>query len=242
MNLIRKILGLGPKEPVNTVRRTQTPEVKRVAQQHNHFSDLDLLLPVLVTENTREIELENQITSVFHSREDGFNRILIGLTSFNYKNLDESKEAELFQVKPEEEETFLRLLVEHAENNIQELDISFQYWNPTDKDLNFSVLSAPITFFTSELIMSKKHMLTAHQKLNTEELFVSIPRRGLIFICDRNLNDEDYKTFLNMHSYAVLKGDAEDELLCEDVFVVENGEITNVLAMHQLSGILRESA
>ncbi|SNR16257.1 hypothetical protein [Tenacibaculum jejuense] len=239
MNFIRRILGLGPKEPINTIKKPQAVKENRVEEKEKHFYDLDLILPVLVTEKTTAIELENQMTSIFHNRENVFNRIVIGLASFNYKNLDESNGGELFQVKPDDEELFLRFLVEHAEKNIQALDINFDYWNPVDMNLDFSILSAPITFFSSELIMSKKHMLSAHEKLNSKELFVSIPRRGLIFVCDKNLNEEDYKTFLNLHSYAVLKGDTDDELLCEDIFVVENAEIMSVLEMYQLSEILQ---
>lgn len=240
MNFVRKILGLGPKDPINTIPRKKTTTVQKTGENLNHLSDLDLILPVLVTKTTNEVELENQISSVFHSRENSFKRVLIALVSSNYKNLDTNKEAELFQVKPDEEETFLKLLVEHGENNIEQLDIAFEYWNPTDENFKFSIVSAPITFFSSELIMSKKHMLNAHEMLNSKELFVSIPRRGLIFICDKNLNKEDYMTFLNMHAYVLLKEDEEAELLCEDIFVVENGEITSVLEMHQLSDILKK--
>ncbi len=239
MNFIRKILGLGPKELVNKIPRKPSSQIKRLASPEEKINEQNIF-PVLVTKRTREVELADQITSVFHTREGAFNDVLIALASFDYQNLNQDQEADVFQIMPKEEDAFLHFLVEHAEKNIEKLDFTFQDWNPSDEKFSFKILSASISFFTSELIMSKKHMLLAHKLLNSKELFVSIPRRGLIFICDKNLNEEDYMAFLNMHAYLVLKEDEKTELLCEDVFVLENGEITNVLEMHQLSEILQK--
>jgi len=238
MNFIRKILGLGPKDPVNIQPRKQTSQMKR-EEVSTDFINEGNIFPTLVTERTQVVDLEDQITSVFHRRENSFNRSLLALVSFDYQNLDKEGEDEVFQVKPLEQEAFLTFLA-HAEKNIEKLDISFLDWNPVDMKLPYRILSAPITFFTSELILSQKHMLEAHRILNAKELMVSIPRRDIIFISDRELNKENYKHFLNMHAAMVLQENEEHEILCEDIFILENGEITGVVEIHQLSEVLQD--
>ena len=67
MNFIRKILGLGPKELVNKIPRKPSSQIKRLASPEEKINEQNIF-PVLVTKRTREVELADQITSVFHTR------------------------------------------------------------------------------------------------------------------------------------------------------------------------------
>lgn len=130
------------------------------------------------------------------------------------------------------------MLLENDIKNLDKHEIPFIFWNPSDHKLPFKVLSTKVSAFSSEKIMSKKHMSQAHKMLDSNKLFVSIPRKGLIFVCREDLKPDDYSYFLKLHQFIVMDNKNENEFLCEDIFLVENGEISNVLSIEQLSEYL----
>ncbi|WP_158977987.1 hypothetical protein [Cellulophaga sp. L1A9] len=241
MNFFRKLLGLGPKELVNVRPKKHSSQIKRTETIDN-LSDIEhrKIYPTLLSQKTVTFDLVNELVAVMHERDGLFANIVIGHVMVDEKDLEDGKPA-VYQVrtsdKNEEDYKTLRLT---GEINLDALEIPFVDWNYSDSKLNFKVLSCPITQFSSEKILSKKHLQEAHEKLAADELLVSIPRKGLIFVCSKNISDEDYGNFLNMHAGIVLQENEDLEFLCEDIFVVKNGEIENCIGIPQLSEILKE--
>ncbi len=240
MNLFRKIFGLGPKEPVNVRPRKKPTQVKTI-DEANLTLQYENIFPSLVSLKTKELDLVNEIAVTFHERENNYADVVVAYLMIDEENPVEEDKYELYHIKNgNNEEDFYKMLQENGKRNLDNFDIPFTFWNPTDEDLEYNVLSCRIYSFASEKIMSQKHMLEAHKMLNTKELLVSIPRKGLIFVCDKNVEEEHYTHFLNMHAYMILQENEDLEFLCEDIFVVENGEIEGVLGLEQLSEKLKE--
>jgi len=235
MNLFRKILGLGPKEPTN-FRPRKKPTPVKVIDEVNPTLQYENILPALVFVKTKEFDLADELVATFHERENNYADVVVAYVMINEKNPLGDDEYQLHHIKTgNNDEDFYHMLQENGERNLDDFNIPFTFWNPTDEDLDYKVLSCGVSFFASEKVMSKKHMLEAHTMLDSDELLVSIPRKGLIFVCDKNITEEHYAHFLNMHASIVLQENDELEFLCEDIFIVKNGEIDSVLHVHQLS-------
>jgi len=221
MNFFRKILGLGPKQPVNVVPRKAASKIKVIDDPNPTLTQEDIF-PVLISSKTQEFDLDNELAALFHEREGNHANVLVAHVLLDKKNMDENGESHLFQIKTSnKDEDFYNMLYDHGQQNLDNFKMPFEYWNPTDENLAYSVLSCSVSFFASQKIMSKKHMLEAHKMLNADELFVSIPRRELIFVCDKNMDEEHTTHFLNLHAYMVLQDNTDLEFLCEDIFVVK---------------------
>lgn len=119
--------------------------------------------------------------------------------------------------------------------NFDRLEIPFHFWNGTGMTLNFKVLSCPISNSSTSKIISKKHMLEAHKMLNTDKLLVSIPLHDVIFVCKKDLSEEDFKMFFAIHYYALSNNKNQSNILCEDSFIVKNGEIEGAFEYPDIS-------
>ena len=238
-NIFRKILGLGPSKPTN-VRPQQTKTiVKPVNQTKKDLSDLNIY-PSLVSGKTTEFDMNNEIAAVFHERESIYANIYTTYVMLDDINLDEEGDPQLLHIKTAtKDESYYNMLVEKGAHNLDIRAANFEFWNPIDDKLPYQVLSSKLSFIASESILSKKHMLEAHKMLDCDELMVSIPRKGLIFIADNNLEAEHKKNFMNMHAYLIMDNKYNLEILCEDIFMVKNGKIEGVLEINQLSDLLR---
>ncbi len=242
MNFFRKILGLGPKELVNVVHNKKTSPVKVIDETTPALSQ-DGIFPVLVSEKTKEFDLEGQMVAVFHERENNYANVVIVHILMDKVKLDENGDTEVFQINTDNKgEDYYKMVFENGERNFDNFELPFEFWNPIDKKLDYKVLSCKPSLFASQKIMSKKHMLEAHKLLNTDELLVSIPRMGAIFVCDKKVSKEHRSDFFNQHAYIVLEESIKKEVLCEDIFVVKNGEIDSVFEFTQLSEALNAKA
>lgn len=237
IKFIRTILGLGPSETLNKsviIKPTiadNKPQEKEIGSGN--------ILPMLISQNTQTINLSNELVSIFHEREGIYSKIVIVYVIED--DLDNSGEPEISHISTgdKDEDTYLAL-AEKGQENLDNYDLPpFVFWNSVEKSYDFKILSTPMSFFASEKIISKKHMLEAHKLLDAEELYVSIPRRGLIFICSKDLTSSQYEDFLEMHYFLIINDKQKDlELLCEDIFVVKDGEIEGSLSVEQLSEYL----
>jgi len=238
MNFIRKIFGLDSKEPVNVKPRKNFSQIRVIEDLNPTLTDEDIL-PVLISSKTQEFYLDKEIAYLFHEREGSYAKVVMAHVLLDKNSINKNGESELLHISTRnKDKEYYDMLQEAGQRNFDNLEVPFEFWNPTDKNLEYKVLSCNMSFFASQKILSKKHMLEAHKLLNADELLVSIPRRELIFVCDKNVAKDHYAHFLNMHSYFVLHENEELEFLCEDIFVVKNGEIYGVLEITQLSEFL----
>jgi len=197
------------------------------------------IYPVLMSEHTSEFDLTDEVVDIFHRREGIFSKQLIAHVLLDEKETIDG-EPTIYQLNTSDKtREDYSMLQEEGRVNLDKFKLPFENWI-VDNKLTFKILSCPISSFSSEKILSKKHMDEAHKELNSEELLVSIPRRGLIFVCSNSLSEEDCNHFINLHARIVCQESDQLELLCEDIFVVKDGEVSGVLGMNPLSDILRE--
>ncbi|AUC23526.1 MULTISPECIES: hypothetical protein [Polaribacter] len=90
-----------------------------------------------------------------------------------------------------------RNLYQEASDNLDELEQEFNF----EKEFDNKVLSSNGTRFSNERALSYTQMRMAHDFLESEELFVSIPRRGNILIIPKDSDKELLDMFLHVHRH-----------------------------------------
>ncbi|WP_271785180.1 hypothetical protein [Aquimarina algiphila] len=126
------------------------------------------------------------------------------------------------------EEQF-RLIMDTAQINIEKLELKYA----TQKVFDHKVIGFQRHTFTCEKILDQNFMIHIQKELNADSILVSIPRRSKMLICDQGAEETIKSKFMNFH-YATYLSDEEDiEQICEDIFVIKNGEIEGVLYMNQ---------
>lgn len=174
-----------------------------------------------MSEKTKEFNLNNELLRLFHNRENSFSNIVVGHVVFMKKE-GSNEETEVYHAraidKTEEECEMMRVT---GELNLDNFEIPFEDWTVKDEGLNFKILWCKVSLLSSEKILSKKHMQVAHDLLQAKEIIVSISRRGLIFVCSKDITDYNY--FLTLHATIAVQKNNELEFLCEDLFMLEEG-------------------
>jgi len=241
MNFFKKLFGINDEQPINLLQKK-----KRTYVLDSHVNSADNInpediMPFLVSDKTAEFNLSGISAPIFYERENIYGRILETYALLDHTKLDADGNPSISQIKTDNDQIIDDVLTKNADKNIEKLEIDLIYWHPSDIKYKFDILSTKVSFFSSEIIMSKKHMNKAHEMLNSRELLVSIPRRGLIFICDSNIQTEQKEKFVQLHSHIVLNNSTKYDLLCEDIFIVKNGEISMVWKLPALSDLLRKN-
>ncbi|SFW42014.1 hypothetical protein [Cellulophaga fucicola] len=90
-----------------------------------------------------------------------------------------------------------RNLYQEASDNLDDLEQGFKF----EKEFDNKVLSSNGTRFSNERALSYTQMRMAHDFLESEELFVSIPRRGNILIIPKDSDKELLDMFLYVHRH-----------------------------------------
>ena len=234
-SFIRKILGLGPVEPMNVPKRYKSTVIQNREELKGNINESSIF-PLLISERTNEIDFDDDLMTIFHEREGVFGRILI--TSV----VDSGEEKDVFYIKSAKmDQPTFDYISDIALKNLDNRQLQpWKFWNPSDSKLEFQILSADVSVFTSERILSKTHMLEAHKILESKSLVVSIPRRGLIFVCKKGLQPQFFNEFVAVHAATLMDNKVDMDILCEDLFIVENGEVTATLPAHNLSEALFE--
>ena len=79
--------------------------------------------------------------------------------------------------------------------------------------------------FSSEIILSKAHMLKAHAMLDAEELLVSIPRRTCMTIISRDVDEETMNKFAYLHNFTWEDDSFGNAPITNSLFIVKEGTI-----------------
>ncbi len=119
------------------------------------------------------------------------------------------------------EENLFGALYDRAFKNLEELD-EIEYKLLADYDNKLALASSHE--FTSETILSQKHMLRLHKLLGSNDILVSVVRRGFLLACSKNESEKVKNTFVNYSMY-VRKMPVETELLTTDIFGLRNGTV-----------------
>lgn len=102
-----------------------------------------------------------------------------------------------------------------------------------NQQLDGKVLTASGHDFSAEKILNKDFMMIAHKLLNTEEIFVSIPRRRCMMVTSRSVDEKTLNIFGNLHNNAWLDDSYGNAPIINALFVLKNGEIDGLINLGQ---------
>ncbi|MCU0435496.1 MAG: hypothetical protein MUC87_18705 [Bacteroidia bacterium] len=112
-------------------------------------------------------------------------------------------------------------IFEEAYQNLDDVESVFETMN-IDSEL---MLTASGNSFSSEKILSKAHLLKAHQLLQSDELLISIPRRTCMMIMPKQGSHNLLGKFAYLHHH-IWKDDSYGHAPIINAFVlIKNGEI-----------------
>ena len=123
--------------------------------------------------------------------------------------------------------TDVETLVDKAYNNLEDFEQAFQI----SSTLNGKILTASGKDFSSEKILSNSHMMKAQELLETDELYVSIPRRRCMMIIAKNADNKLVNAFLELHKNAWEDSSYNNAPILNAIFIVKDGEITGILRL-----------
>jgi len=133
----------------------------------------------------------------------------------------------IFLTEKNHQKIDVQTAIKKAYSNIDTMAIEF---TPV-KSLDNKVLTASGKPFSSEAILSKKHMLKAHEILNAEQLLVSIPRRTGLMVVDKAAPEEIISKFIYLHNHAWNDDSYGNAPIVNMLFVIEKGEITGAIPL-----------
>ncbi|MBL3658269.1 hypothetical protein [Fulvivirga sediminis] len=119
-------------------------------------------------------------------------------------------------------------ILKEAYQNLDDYHTEFEYSQALDN----KVLTSSGLDFSSERILSKEHMLKAHQMLNADEILVTIPRRRCMMVVARNSEQELLNTFVGLHQNAWEDDSYGNAPIANMLFVLQEGEIVGTIPLN----------
>ncbi len=120
-------------------------------------------------------------------------------------------------------------LWQDAYRNLESYPQDFE-WSP---EYEGKILSASGQGFSSEKILCINHMMKAHELLNSNELFVSIPRRSFMLITSRHADENLLNHFLGLHNHTWRNRQDKNQYLLNALVVVIDGQIDGFLSLEK---------
>lgn len=77
--------------------------------------------------------------------------------------------------------------------------------------------------FVAERVLNQTHMLAAHDKLEAEEILVSIPRRGAMVACAIDCPDQVRQTMISLHNESWAGAGHDPDKITGELIVVADG-------------------
>ncbi|UTV29906.1 hypothetical protein [Photobacterium atrarenae] len=133
----------------------------------------------------------------------------------------------VFLMHSDEDKLDIQNVVNNAYSNLENMDVVFT----PSQVLDNKVLTASGKLFSSEAILSKKHMLKAHKILNAKQMLVSIPRRTGLMAISRDAPKEILNKFIYLHSHAWNDASYGNAPIANVLFVLEGGDIVGIIPM-----------
>ncbi|HGF7148184.1 TPA: hypothetical protein AB5E47_003644 [Vibrio cholerae] len=133
----------------------------------------------------------------------------------------------IFLMHSDEDKLDIQNVVNNAYSNLESMDVVFTLSQVLDNQ----VLTASGKPFSSEAILSKKHMLKAHEILNAKQMLVSIPRRTGLMAVSRDAPKEILNQFMYLHSHVWNDASYGNAPIANVLFLLEGGEIVAIIPM-----------
>lgn len=121
-------------------------------------------------------------------------------------------------------------LVREAFDNLEQYPTSFELVESAGGRMLVSA-GRP---FAAERVLCQSHMLSAHDKLEADEILVSIPRRGAMLACAIDCPDEVRHTMISLHTDTWSQVDGDAERITGELVVVEGGSKTGRMPISDL--------
>jgi hypothetical protein len=119
-------------------------------------------------------------------------------------------------------------ILNEAYSNLEDVQSHFEI----SEKLGGKVLTASGNDFSAEKILSKNHMMKAHELLKSEELIVSIPRRRCMMITSKSVDIETLNIFVALHKNAWEDDSYGNAQIMNALFVVINGQIDGLIPLN----------
>ncbi|WP_334474861.1 hypothetical protein [Vibrio sp. 16] len=133
----------------------------------------------------------------------------------------------VFLMHSDENKLNIQNVVNNAYSNLENMDVVFT----PSQALDGKVLTASGKPFSSEAILSKKHMLKAHELLDAKQMLVSIPRRTGLMAVSRDAPEEILNQFIYLHSHAWNDASYGNAPIANALFLLEEGDIVGIIPM-----------
>lgn len=118
-------------------------------------------------------------------------------------------------------------ILKEAYQNLEDYNTEFEY----SKALENKVLTSSGLDFSSERILSKNHMLKAHNMLNADEILVTIPRRRCMMVVSKNSEKKLLNTFIGLHQNAWQDDSYGNAPIANMLFVLKDGNIVGTFPL-----------
>ena len=118
-------------------------------------------------------------------------------------------------------------ILQEAYQNLEDYVTEFEY----SKALDNKVLTSSRLDFSSERILSKKHMLNAHKMLGADEILVTIPRRRCMMVVAKNSEKELLNTFIGLHKNVWQDDNYGNAPIANMLFVLKEGNIVGTFPL-----------
>jgi hypothetical protein len=91
--------------------------------------------------------------------------------------------------------------------------------------------------FAAERVLCQNHMLSAHEKLEADEILVSIPRRGAMLACAIDCPEQVRHTMISLHTESWTVAETDPDRITGELIVVEGGSKTGRMPISDLDGL-----
>ncbi len=115
-----------------------------------------------------------------------------------------------------------------AYNNLNAMSAQFELSFVLDNQ----ALTASDNPFSSEIVLSKTHMLEAHRILNAKKLIISIPRRTTFMAISQEAPTELLEKFVYLHSHTWDDASYGNSQIINSLLIVENSEIVGLIPLN----------
>ncbi|RXJ74569.1 hypothetical protein CS022_03075 [Veronia nyctiphanis] len=139
----------------------------------------------------------------------------------------ETPDSFVFLMMREKEKLNLGKTVENAFDNLDALTFDVRLLPSLDNQ----GVSANAESFSSEMILSKKHMNAIHKLIGSQSLYVSIPRRSVFLAVSAEASEDVLNKFIYVHLTNWQDDSFGNPPITDKLFVVEEGEIASIVSL-----------
>lgn len=123
-------------------------------------------------------------------------------------------------------------LVREAFHNLEQHTTEFELVE-ADGDRMLVSAGRPLS---AERVLCESHMLTAHEKLDADEIVVSVPHRRLLLACARGGGEQVRRTMSGLHRQAVDEATDTGDEITDRLIVLRHGAVAGTIEVGPSGG------